>query len=79
MRNSGIEKTNIFIQYLIDQEIREKEIYNLNDKDLVMKNIIPKYNEDLKRLEVSSFKQNYKTEIELSAMKEYFKNLDGKF
>ncbi len=44
-----------------------------------MKNIIPKYNEDLKRLEVSSFKQNYKTEIELSAMKEYFKNLDGKF
>lgn len=74
-----IEKTNIFIQYLIDQEIREKEIYNLNDKDLVMKNIIPKYNEDLKRLEVSSFKQNYKTEIELSAMKEYFKNLDGKF
>mgnify|MGYP003408546283 FL=1 len=44
-----------------------------------MKNIIPKHNEDLKRLEVSSFKQNYKTEIELSVMKEYFKNLDGKF
>lgn len=67
-----ISKTDAFLKYLVMQEKEEKETYNLDEKYLVVNDIILKYQEDIKKVRHSASKQSFMGDDELSSLDDFF-------
>jgi hypothetical protein len=67
-----LSKTNAFLKYLVEQEKEEKELYNLDEKYLVVNDIIIKYQEDIKTVRHSAKRQSFMGEDELSSLDNFF-------
>ncbi len=67
-----IEKTNTFLEYLVEQEKQEKEEFNLNSKYLVVNDIIEKYEEDMKKVKSSALRQTFLGDDELNSLSKFF-------
>ena len=67
-----ISKTNAFLKYLIMQEKEEKEAYNLDEKYLVVNDIILKYQADIKKVRHSASRQSFMDDDELSSLDNFF-------
>ena len=67
-----ISKTNAFLKYLVMQEKHEKETYNLDEKYLVVNDIILKYQEDIKKVRHSASRQSIMEDDELSSLDNFF-------
>lgn len=71
-----VEKTNHFIKYLIDEEKKEIDYYNLDKEFVVMEDILEKYKKDIKNVKNSSLKQNYSSEDELKILNDFFDSIE---
>jgi len=67
-----LSKTNAFLKYLVMQEKEEKETYNLEEKYLVVNDIILKYQEDIKKVRHSASRQSFMGDDELSSLDNFF-------
>jgi GTPase SAR1 family protein len=67
-----ISKTDAFLKYLIMQEKEEKEAYNLDEKYLVVNDIIIKYQADIKKVRHSASRQSFMGDDELSSLDNFF-------
>lgn len=70
-----IEKTNSFIQYLLKQEKEEKEQFHLDEKFIVMNEIIDKYGRDIEVVKKSALRQTYSNEEELQKLNTFFEKI----
>ena len=67
-----ISKTNAFLEYLVSQEKEEKEIYNLDEKYLVVNDIVDKYQKDIKKVRNSASRQPFMNKDELNSLDKFF-------
>jgi GTPase SAR1 family protein len=54
-----IEKANVFVQYLYDEDVREMARFGLDDKSALMPDIKANYEEDIKSVRRSAGRQRY--------------------
>ena len=67
-----MSKTNAFLEYLVMQEKEEKEAYNLDEKYLVVNDIILKYKEDILKVRHSASRQSFMGDDELNSLDNFF-------